>query len=60
LQPLHRIFEDMENAASEVRGDLAVHIGSLFSAAEAASSGAAKQRACYTCADFQKPEKISL
>jgi hypothetical protein len=43
LQRLHRIFEDMENTPSEVRGDLAVHIDSLLSAAEAASSGAAKQ-----------------
>jgi hypothetical protein len=55
LQRLHRIFEDMENAPSEVRGELSVHIDSFLSAAEAASPGAAKQRTCYTGADFQKP-----
>jgi hypothetical protein len=60
LQRLHRIFEDMESAPSEVRGDLAVHIDSLLSAAGAASSGAATQRTCYTGADFQKPERNSF
>jgi hypothetical protein len=60
LQVLHRIFQDMDHAPSEVQRDLAAEVDSCLAAAERASAGASHRTGCYAGAEFQKQEKVSF
>jgi hypothetical protein len=60
VQVLHRIFQDMDHAPSEVQRDLAAEVDSCLEAAERASAGASHRTGCYAGAEFQKPESVSF
>jgi hypothetical protein len=58
---LHRIFQDMDHAPSEVQRDLAAEVTAVLQQQrDQSSTGASHRIGCYAGAEFQKPESVSF